>query len=114
MFVFLVLDRIKRIKRERKMAEKKDRTTTELYEGNEKKNMTTTEIYETFEVHEIGKIIWLDGMVFVCEKCKRRYDFAIIYKDYDKPSCRICSSDLKITKTWMRILGVIHPKDGGW
>jgi len=80
----------------------------------EKMDMTVASIYDTLEVHEIGKIVWLDDKVFVCGKCKRRYDFAIVYEGHERPSCRICSSDMTVTDASLRILGVIHPKNGGW
>ena len=63
---------------------------------------------------EIGKVIYLEDKVFVCPKCKQRYDFAIIYNEYpDEASCKICNSKVEIDNASLRF-AIPHPKKGGW
>lgn len=63
---------------------------------------------------EIGKVVYAEGYVFVCSRCNKQYDFAILYNDYpNKPSCKICNSDMELDKPFMRIT-IPHPKKGGW
>lgn len=64
--------------------------------------------------NKLGVIGWINGKVFYCKKCDMRYDFAVYYKDYpNKPSCKICNSDMEITDARLRF-AVPHPKEGGW
>ena len=63
---------------------------------------------------EIGKVVFLEGKIFYCPKCDKRFDYAILYDKYpDKPSCKVCNSDTVIKKAGFRF-GIPHPKRGGW
>ena len=67
---------------------------------------------EDFKV--IGRVVFLESKIFYCPKCDKRYDFAILYQEYpNKPSCKICNSDMKIRSVVFRFV-IPHPKRGGW
>jgi predicted RNA-binding Zn-ribbon protein involved in translation (DUF1610 family) len=63
--------------------------------------------------HEIGKVIWLEGHVFVCPQCDKRQDYAIIFKDHpQRPVCISCQADLDIDEASPRIMR--DPIKFGW
>jgi len=66
------------------------------------------------ETSSIGQIVCMGNHVFSCPKCHRRYDWAIEYDDHEGFYCKICNTPVDIKKTDLRLVGIIHPLDGGW
>jgi len=66
------------------------------------------------EVSSIGRVVCMGGNVFSCSTCKKRYDWAIEYDDHEGFYCKICNTKMEVKDTHLRILGIIHPLDGGW
>ncbi len=76
--------------------------------------MTENKINGKMEYKEIGKIVYLKDKVFYCSNCDKRFDYAIIYKEYaNNPSCKICNKDMEIVESSLRLI-IPHPKLGGW
>jgi len=66
------------------------------------------------EISSIGRVVCMGGHVFVCQKCKRRFDWAIQYDDHEGFHCKLCDTQVGVDETSMRLLGIRHPLDGGW
>ncbi len=66
---------------------------------------------KNFKIHTEGLVVWIEGHIFYCSKCKLNYDYAILYEDYPEVyTCRICSSDTEVRQAGPR-MGIRNPRD---